>query len=65
LPDVVVFPQCTQHMSACTQLCHHSNVPVIPFGTGTGVEGGVVPVAVCTPDYMHHYIDSRIFVGLS
>jgi len=52
-------------VSACTQLCHHSNVPVIPFGTGTGVEGGVVPVAVCTPDYMHHYIDSRIFVGLS
>ena len=52
MPDVVVFPQCTDHVSACTQLCYENNVPVIPFGTGTGLEGGVVPVRVCTTDYL-------------
>jgi len=49
-PEVVVFPQCTEHVSACAHLCYNSNVPIIPFGTGTGLEGGVVPVAVCTLD---------------
>jgi len=51
LPDVVVFARSTEHVSACTQLCSDNNVPVIPFGTATGLEGGVVPVVVCTPDY--------------
>jgi len=46
LPDVVVFPQCTEHVSACAQLCYNSNVPIIPFGTGTGLEGGVTPITV-------------------
>jgi len=57
LPGVVVFPQCTEHVSACAQLCYSSNVPIIPFGTGTGLEGGVVPVAVCTSDYVSSSVD--------
>jgi len=52
LPDVVVFPQSTEHVSACAQLCYNNNVPIIPFGTGTGLEGGVVPAAVCTRDHV-------------
>ena len=52
LPDVVIFPQCTEHVSACARLCYDNNVPVVPFGMGTGLEGGVIPLAVCTLHYV-------------
>ncbi|KAF7643718.1 hypothetical protein LDENG_00234910, partial [Lucifuga dentata] len=40
-PDVVVFPRCVEEVSALAKICHHHNLPIIPFGTGTGLEGGV------------------------
>ncbi|XP_070763838.1 LOW QUALITY PROTEIN: probable D-lactate dehydrogenase, mitochondrial [Enoplosus armatus] len=40
-PDVVVFPRCVEEVSALAKLCHNHHLPIIPFGTGTGLEGGV------------------------
>ncbi|KAM9376415.1 putative D-lactate dehydrogenase, mitochondrial isoform 1-T1 [Pholidichthys leucotaenia] len=40
-PDVVVFPRCVEEVSALAKVCHTHNLPIIPFGTGTGLEGGV------------------------
>jgi D-lactate dehydrogenase (cytochrome) len=40
-PDAVVFPKSTDEVSRIVQLCAEHRVPVIPFGTGTAVEGGV------------------------
>ncbi|KAM4614285.1 putative D-lactate dehydrogenase, mitochondrial [Discoglossus pictus] len=40
-PDVVVWPQDVQQVSEMAAICYRSNVPIIPFGTGTGLEGGV------------------------
>lgn len=40
-PDVVVFPRCVEEVSALAKICHNHNLPIIPFGTGTGLEGGV------------------------
>lgn len=40
-PDVVVFPRCVEEVSALAKVCHKHNLPIIPFGTGTGLEGGV------------------------
>ncbi|KAM3870025.1 putative D-lactate dehydrogenase, mitochondrial [Diretmus argenteus] len=40
-PDVVVFPRCVEEVSALAKICHHHRLPIIPFGTGTGLEGGV------------------------
>lgn len=40
-PDAVVFPRCVEEVSALARLCNTHNVPIIPFGTGTGLEGGV------------------------
>ncbi|XP_051918077.1 probable D-lactate dehydrogenase, mitochondrial isoform X1 [Hippocampus zosterae] len=40
-PDVVVFPRCVEEVSALAKVCHDNRLPMIPFGTGTGLEGGV------------------------
>ncbi|XP_061577200.1 probable D-lactate dehydrogenase, mitochondrial [Cololabis saira] len=40
-PDVVVFPRCVEEVSALAKVCHKHSLPIIPFGTGTGLEGGV------------------------
>jgi len=39
--DVVVMPTSVDHVSAIVSLCNKERIPVIPFGTGTGLEGGV------------------------
>ncbi len=43
-PDCVVFPQSNEEVAAIARLCDEHRVPLIPFGTGTAVEGGVVAV---------------------
>ena len=40
-PDAVVFPSCTNDVAETVRLCAVHRVPIIPFGTGTAVEGGV------------------------
>src|SRR5260370_20133547 len=41
-PDAVAFAQSTQEVSEIVKICARHKVPVIPFGTGTGMEGNVV-----------------------
>ncbi|HZZ81060.1 MAG TPA: FAD-linked oxidase C-terminal domain-containing protein [Gemmataceae bacterium] len=40
-PDAVVFPQSTEEVQQIVRLCATNDVPVIPFGTGTSLEGHV------------------------
>ncbi|MEM9551942.1 MAG: FAD-binding protein, partial [Pseudomonadota bacterium] len=40
-PDAVVFPDTTADVSEIVSICAQYKVPVIPFGTGTSLEGHV------------------------
>src|SRR2546427_6506806 len=40
-PDAVVFPQATGDVQDIVRICAERRVPVIPFGTGTSLEGHI------------------------
>lgn len=42
LPDVVVLPASAEELAAVVRLANDAVIPVIPRGTGTGLEGGAV-----------------------
>ena len=44
IADVVVTPQSAQHVAEVVSLAAEHRVPVVPYGGGTGVMGGAVPV---------------------
>ncbi|MFL6822191.1 MAG: FAD-linked oxidase C-terminal domain-containing protein [Xanthobacteraceae bacterium] len=40
-PDAVAFPQATEEVQDIVRICAERRVPVIPFGTGTSLEGHI------------------------
>ena len=40
-PDAVVFPQSTADVQDAVRICAQHKVPIIPFGTGTSLEGHI------------------------
>jgi alkyldihydroxyacetonephosphate synthase len=45
-PDIIVWPKTPEHISQILQLAnkHSLPIPVIPFGEGSGVVGGALPI---------------------
>jgi len=41
LPDAVVFAKSTEDVQQVVRVCAEYRVPIVPFGTGTSLEGGV------------------------
>ena len=44
LADLVVRPSCTQEVAGVVSLAAQRGIPVVPYGGGTGVMGGTIPV---------------------
>ncbi|WP_052075748.1 FAD-binding oxidoreductase [Sphingomonas taxi] len=44
LPDAVVFAHSTEDVVDLVNLCVAADVPIVPFGAGTSIEGNAVPV---------------------
>ncbi|CAH2604528.1 FAD-binding protein [Rhodovastum atsumiense] len=44
MPDAVVFAETTEDVSRLLALCNGHGVAVVPYGTGTSLEGHVTPV---------------------
>lgn len=43
LPDIVVFPKSTEDVSATMTVAQKYNIPIIPFGRGSSLEGNAIP----------------------
>ena len=41
-PDAVAFPKTNAEVADIVKICAKHKIPIIPYGTGTGVEGAVV-----------------------
>jgi D-lactate dehydrogenase (cytochrome) len=44
-PDAVAFPETTAEVAAIVRLCSAAEVPIVPFGAGTSLEGQVAAIA--------------------
>ena len=42
LSQAVVFPETNKEVSQILKICNENKIPVVPFGTGTSLEGNVV-----------------------
>lgn len=42
-PDLVVWPRSVEEVAAIVKVCAREGVPLVPFGAGSGVCGGVLP----------------------
>ena len=40
-PEAVVFPKTTEEVAEIVRLCAHYGTPIVPFGRGSAVEGGI------------------------
>ena len=43
-PMAVVLPACTDDVSAVLRTCSDTGIPIVPWGAGTGLSGGALPL---------------------
>jgi len=43
LPAAVIYADTPEEVAAAVQLCSKYNIPIIPYGSGTSLEGHIIP----------------------
>lgn len=43
-PDAVAYPESTEEVATIVKICARYKLPIVPFGKGSAVEGGVVAI---------------------
>ncbi len=54
MPDAVVYPESVNQISKLLEFCNKKRIPVIPFGAGSGFEGGINAVKVSKTIKLNH-----------
>ncbi|MDC3131485.1 FAD-binding protein [Pelagibacteraceae bacterium] len=44
IPDAVLFPETNEEISKIVQICNKYKTPIVPYGTGTSLEGSAVGI---------------------
>ncbi|MFX1469954.1 MAG: FAD-binding oxidoreductase, partial [Promethearchaeota archaeon] len=44
LPDFITWPETVEQLTEILKFANQENIPVIPYGEGSGVVGGAIPV---------------------
>lgn len=44
MPSAVIYAKTTDEISRVMKICSEQNIPVVPFGAGTSLEGHVLPI---------------------
>jgi D-lactate dehydrogenase (cytochrome) len=44
MPSAVIYAKTTDEVSRVMKICHEQDIPVVPFGAGTSLEGHVLPI---------------------
>ncbi|MEZ4904520.1 MAG: FAD-binding protein [Spirosomataceae bacterium] len=57
-PDVVIYPQTTEEIAEIVKIAVKHQVPIIPFGAGTSVEGQVLALrgGLCIDTYLMNQV---------
>ena len=61
----MAFASSVDQVSGVARLCSDNGVPLIPFGSGTGLEGGVNAIKVSTKKTMVHSLYPTSKLGIS
>ena len=59
-PQVVAFPESVEQVSGVAKLCNEHRVPLIPFGSGTGLEGGSNAIRVSSWNILFMYKETHV-----
>ena len=66
-PAAIAWPRSTEEVASLVRYCRAEGVPLVPFGAGSGVCGGILPEAravVCDLKRMRRTYDSERFLDL-
>ncbi len=44
VPEAVLFPETNEEISAIVRICNNHKTPIVPFGTGTSLEGSALGI---------------------